>query len=240
MLEKNLLINIGNTNTILAKKLQGSFATERFKTNSKNIIGYLKTQNITKIVTSSVVPRGTQQIINYAKSNNIDYKNITHKDVDFDINIKKPNNIGIDRLVNLSGARSLGYKGNILVVDSGTATTFDLLSFDNIFNGGTITTGIDILAKSLKDYTALLPKVDINSNHDLVGKDTISSIQSGIYWSMVSLIDGIIKSYRNKFDTQITVIGTGGGINFLQNDLKQINIIENDLTLHGMMFHVEH
>lgn len=118
--------------------------------------------------------------------------------------------LGSDRLVNLYGASNL-YKPPLLIIDFGTAITFDYLSKSGIFEGGLIVPGIDIAFKALQENTALLPKLkQIKPIHTLVGRNTKSAMYSGILNGFGALSDGLIERFRKQYGRKLTVLATGG------------------------------
>lgn len=150
-------------------------------------------------------------------------------------NYRKPEQVGQDRLVDAVAAKEI-YGAPVIIVDSGTAITFDYVSAKGEYEGGIIVPGIDISLKALYERTALLPFVKLRDDKGLalVGKDTASSIKSGILNGFGSLADGVINRIRDKHGRQITVVGTGGYIEFIKKYSTAIDKTDEFLTLKGL------
>jgi len=155
-------------------------------------------------------------------------------DLGIDIRIEKPSEAGADRLVNAIGAHNL-YPGALLVVDSGTATTFDLVAADGGFEGGVIAPGINLSVQALHEAAARLPRVAIRRPEHTIGKDTVSAMQSGIFWGYVSLIEGLVARVKAEYPEPLTVIGTGGVASLFQGATQAIDRFDPDLTIHGLL-----
>jgi type III pantothenate kinase len=149
------------------------------------------------------------------------------------IRMDNPREVGADRIVNAVAARELCPSGAI-VVDLGTATTFDCISPDGAYLGGVIAPGITISADALVTRTAKLPKVTIQRPRRAIGKNTESSMQSGIFYGYVALIDGLVTRILEELDFEPTVIATGGHARSLAEASSTIARVEPDLTLLGL------
>ena len=125
------------------------------------------------------------------------------------IKVKREREVGADRLVNTVGAYA-AYGPNLIVVDFGTATTFDVVDFEGAYAGGLIVPGVNLSLKALHEAAAKLPNVDVAKPQKVVGDDTIACIQSGVYWGYVSLIEGVCKRISAELETEMKVIATGG------------------------------
>src|SRR5580698_2000970 len=130
-------------------------------------------------------------------------------DLGIEVRIDKPSEAGADRLVNAIGAHSL-YEGPLLIVDSGTATTFDLVAADGAFEGGAIAPGINLSMQALHNAAARLPRVAIQKPAHVVGKGTVEAMQAGVFWGYVGLIEGLTERIRGEYGEPLTVIATGG------------------------------
>jgi type III pantothenate kinase len=155
-------------------------------------------------------------------------------DLGIEVRIEKPSEAGADRLVNAIGAH-VNYPGDLLVVDSGTATTFDLVASDGAFEGGVIAPGINLSMQALHAAAARLPRVAIQRPAHVIGKDTVGAMQSGIYWGYVSLIEGLIGRIKDEFSRPLTVIGTGGVASLFERATAAIDRFDHDLTIVGML-----
>ena len=150
------------------------------------------------------------------------------------IDIDKPSELGTDRIVNAIAAVD-EYKAPLVVIDFGTATTFDIIDSDGTYKGGLICPGIKLSIKSLNSDTAQLPLVDLKRTSAVIGRDTKSAIESGIYWGYVSLVEGLIEKIQSEMGLEeFTVVGTGGLSHIFREDIKKINYFNDDLTLKGL------
>jgi type III pantothenate kinase len=187
-------------------------------------------------VISSVVPQSLFNLRNLARR----YLHVEplvvgeNADLGIEVRIEKPSEAGADRLVNAVGARSL-YDGPLLVVDSGTATTFDLVAADGAFEGGVIAPGINLSMEALHGAAARLPRVAIRRPARVIGKDTVSAMQSGIFWGYVSLIEGLVSRIKAEQGEAMTVIGTGGVASLFQGATAAIDVFNQDLTINGLL-----
>ena len=150
------------------------------------------------------------------------------------IKIKKPKQLGSDRLANVFAANQL-YRSNCIVIDFGTATTFDILYKNGIYNGGLITPGIRLSLSTLSSLTALLPLIKLKKTKQIIGKDTISAINSGVYWGYVAMIDGLLKKIISTTKKKYKVILTGGLAHIFSNSLQYKSTINTNITLQGVV-----
>ena len=153
---------------------------------------------------------------------------------DMPIRMNNPNEVGADRIVNAVGAFRR-YKTSLIVIDFGTATTFDAISAKGEYLGGAISPGIGIASEALFHHASKLPRVEIfKPPTRVVGKDTISSIQSGIIFGYAGLVDGIVERMKAEMGSNPKVIATGGLAPLIQHVAHTIEAVEPDLTLDGL------
>jgi type III pantothenate kinase len=196
----------------------------------------LSLQVMDACIISSVVPQSLFNLRNLARR----YLNVEplvigeNVDLGIEVRIDKPSEAGADRLVNAVGAHSL-YDGPLLIVDSGTATTFDLVAADGAFEGGAIVPGIHLSLQALHEAAARLPRIAIRRPEHVIGKDTVSAMQSGIFWGYVSLIEGLTARIKAERGGAMTVIGTGGVASLFQGATEAIDVFDHDLTIHGLL-----
>ncbi len=151
-----------------------------------------------------------------------------------DVRIDKPSEAGADRLVNAIGAHVV-YDGALIVIDSGTATTFDVVAPDGAFEGGVIAPGINLSMEALHTAAAKLPRVAIQKPQRVVGTDTVGAMQSGVFWGYISLIEGLISRIRAEQDRPMKVIATGGVASLFHGATDAIDHFDPDLTIRGML-----
>ena len=141
--------------------------------------------------------------------------------------------VGPDRLVNTVGAWDR-HGGDLVVVDFGTATTFDVVDSDGAYVGGAISPGVNLSLEALHQAAAALPHVDVSKPERVIGTNTVACMQSGIFWGYVGLVRGICDRIRTERDRPMRIIGTGGlAPLFAQGDML-FDDIEEDLTMHGL------
>lgn len=150
------------------------------------------------------------------------------------IKVKREREVGADRLVNTVGAFH-AYGPNLIVVDFGTATTFDVVDFEGAYAGGLIVPGVNLSLKALHEAAAKLPNVDVARPEKVVGDDTISCIQSGVYWGYVSLIEGVCRRIAEEKQTEMKVIATGGLSALFATGTDAIHQVDGDLTMRGLV-----
>ena len=151
-----------------------------------------------------------------------------------DIRIEKPSEAGADRLVNAIGG-FMDYGGPLIIVDSGTATTFDVVGEDGGFEGGVIAPGINLSMQALHQAAARLPRVGIERPASVIGRGTVEAMQSGVYWGYVGLIDSLIDRIKAEYGRPMTVIATGGVASLFEGASERIDRFDHDLTIRGLL-----
>jgi len=151
-----------------------------------------------------------------------------------EIRIDKPSEAGADRLVNAVGAHA-AYPGPLIVVDSGTATNFDVIAADGAFEGGVIAPGINLSMQALHQAAARLPRVAIQRPKCVIGRDTVTAMQSGVFWGYMALIEGMIDRIRGEYGAEMTVVATGGVASLFEGSTDKIDIFDPDVTIRGML-----
>ena len=141
--------------------------------------------------------------------------------------------VGPDRLVNAAGAHDR-HGGDLIVVDFGTATTFDVVASDGAYVGGVIAPGVNLSLEALHSAAAALPHVDISRPQRIVGTNTVACMQSGIFWGYVGLVKEICARIRAERDRPMRIVGTGGLAPLFQSAEDLFDIYEDDLTMHGL------
>ncbi len=159
-------------------------------------------------------------------------------DPDVDLGIRvltdRPAAVGADRLVNAVAAHER-YKGALIVVDFGTATTFDIVSENGDYEGGVIAPGVNVSAEALHQAAAMLPRVAVQRTQNVIGKDTVPAMQSGLFWGYIGLIEGLIARIKEEYGRPMTVIGTGGLANPFHRQTSVIDHLDPDLTIRGLV-----
>ncbi|HEY4125502.1 MAG TPA: type III pantothenate kinase [Rhizomicrobium sp.] len=157
-------------------------------------------------------------------------------DVDLGINIQvdRPSAVGADRLVNAIAAHA-AYKGPLIVVDFGTATTFDIVGANGDYEGGVIAPGANLSAEALHQAAAMLPRVAVQRTQSVIGKDTVPAMQSGLYWGYLGLIEGLVSKIKEEYGKPMSVVGTGGLANLFYKQTASIDHLDPDLTIRGLI-----
>jgi len=246
-----LAIDSGNTNTLFAIHngkdwiVEWRIATEASRTADEYAVWFyqlmgmqgLGFEDITDCVISTVVPQSLFNVRNLARRHlKVEPIIIGEPDIKLGVGVRidNPNEVGADRLVNCVGARQK-YKGPLIIVDSGTATTFDILSEDDHFEGGIIAPGINLSVRALHEAAAKLPRIAIKKPEKVIGKNTVSAMQSGVFWGYIGLIDGLIKKIKSEDNRDFKVIGTGGVASLFEGASGSIDHYDHNLTINGLL-----
>ncbi len=239
---KYLIGDIGNTSTkisILSRNFQilrsYNFDTSKIhKSNPlKNIIRKKTNKNINPVfLFSSVVPKVFMNIKKSFKSTKfkiLEIKNLRLNKI-IKINIKNKKNLGSDRIANAIGAKKFK---NCLIIDFGTATTFDVIK-KSIYEGGVIAPGVNLSIKNLSQATALLPLISLKSNQPSYGKNTIEAINAGFVWGYEGLINNIIDKIISRSKIKYKILLTGGYAKFFNKFINKKVVIDQDITIKGI------
>lgn len=149
------------------------------------------------------------------------------------IRMDNPSEVGADRIVDAAAAHHL-YGGPLIIVDLGTATTFDTVSREGDYMGGAIAPGLSTAAESLFTRTAMLPPVELTRPPRVIGTNTVTAMQSGLVFGYIGLIEGIIARIQNELGVKARVVATGGYATLIAKETPAIDIINPDLTLVGL------
>lgn len=246
-----LAIDVGNTNTVFGLHdgnnwiAQWRSATDSTKTADDYAVWLshlcrmegIPFGDLNACIISSVVPQAKFNFRNLARRYlNIDPLFVGDQAVDLGvpIRISRPEQVGADRLVNAVGAHT-EHEGALIVVDSGTATTFDVVGADGGFEGGVISPGVNLSMRALHDAAASLPRIAIQRPPRVIGQDTVSAMQSGIFLAYLDLIDGLIRRIKAEYNQPMTVIGTGGVASLFEGESEEIDIYDPDVTIRGLL-----
>lgn len=149
------------------------------------------------------------------------------------IHYDNPKEVGADRIVNAVAAFEK-YKSPLIIVDFGTATTFDYVSEKGEYMGGCIAPGIVISTEALFERASKLPRVELSKPSKIIARDTVSSMQAGIMWGYAGLVDGIVKRIKKEINCNPTVVATGGLAQIIAAETETIDKVEEMLTLEGL------
>ncbi|MDJ1017136.1 MAG: type III pantothenate kinase [Paracoccaceae bacterium] len=140
---------------------------------------------------------------------------------------------GPDRLANAAGTYDR-HGGDCVIVDFGTATNFDVVDEDGAYVGGPIAPGVNLSLEALHMGAAALPHVDVSQPEKVIGTNTVQCIQSGVFWGYIGLIEGLTKRIKDEYGKPMKVIGTGGLAPLFAQGAGLFDVIEDDLTMHGL------
>jgi len=149
------------------------------------------------------------------------------------IRMDEPREVGSDRIVNAAAAHNL-YGGPVIIVDMGTATTFDTVSREGDYLGGAIAPGINTAAEALFTRTAKLPRVELVRPQQAIGHNTVTAMQSGLVFGYVGLVESIINRIQSELEEKAKVVATGGYVKLIAEETPVIDVINPDLTLIGL------
>jgi len=246
----NIIIgDIGNTITKICLVNNESYKIKKiiyFNSNKiyaiRNLIPIfnkiIKKGKIKKIALfSSVVPEYQLRIKSFLKKKyNISLKEIKNKKIKkvVKINIKNKSQVGSDRIANAVGVYKK-YKTNSIVLDFGTATTFDVVNKNGVYNGGVIAPGINLSIKSLSGTADQIPMFLVKKQRKVIGKNTIEALRSGFYWGYLGLINNIILMIERETKKKYKIIFTGGYANLFKTSIIRPFTIDRNITIEGII-----
>ena len=250
-----LAVDAGNTNTVFAV-FEGSGAgdeaplgqwramTDARRTSDEYAVwlGQLLAQaglglaDIEVAIVSSVVPQGIGALRSLCADHcGCEAQVVGEPGVDLGIviNVPNPDEVGADRLVNAVGAH-IRHSGALIVLDFGTATTFDSVSAEGAYEGGIIAPGIALSLEALHQAAAQLPRIAVKRPESVIGQATVPAMQSGIYWGYVGLIEGIVARMKAEIAESVTTVATGGLSGLFGDATAAIDTVDPDLTIRGL------
>lgn len=244
-----LLIDIGNTNTVFALA-QNDVIVNRWRMLTDHrrspdeyaafvsqwfVLQGCAFSDIEAVLVSSVVPETHRAMRNfiglYLKKEPVF---IAREDIPVHIDLDRPEELGMDRLLNALAVQR-DHKTPAIVVDFGTATTFDVITAKGDYSGGVIAPGINLSLSALHSAASKLPKISIKVPPAVIAKNTEHAMQSGIFYGYVSLIEGVIARIQNEIGQDATVIATGGLAPLFADHTRIIGHVDEDLTIKGIM-----
>lgn len=245
-----LAVDAGNTNVVFAvhdgTEWRGRWriATDPNRTSDEYAVWLLtlmqhaglRPADVTRCTIGTVVPAALYNLRRLSR----DWFGIepliarSNLDWGFHIDVERPQEVGADRLLNSLAAHH-HYRGPLIVIDFGTATTFDVVAADGAYLGGVIAPGINLSIEALHRAAARLPRIGIGRPQSAIGRDTVAAMQSGIFWGYVGLIEGIVSRIRAEAEQpHMKVIATGGLAPLLAEGTTMITRVDQDITLEGL------
>jgi type III pantothenate kinase len=245
-----LAIDVGNTNAVFAlfdgekaPVAQWRSATSTRRTADEHAVWLSQLMalngralsDITACIISTVVPQSLFHLRNLARRYcHCEPFVVSASNVPgVEVRIDRPSEAGSDRIVNAVGA-FVAHGGPLIVVDSGTATTFDIVGSDGAFEGGIIAPGINLSMQALHQAAAQLPRVAIERPERVIGRDTVGAMQSGVFWGYVALIEGIVARIRKEYGRLMKTVATGGVVPLFQGATAAIDAFDPDVTVRGL------
>ncbi|MEM6596198.1 MAG: type III pantothenate kinase [Pseudomonadota bacterium] len=246
-----LAIDCGNTNTVFSIWdgerfiFSGRTATEWQRTADQyyvwlsSLMRFQKIEDveISEVIVSSTVPRVVFNLRVFADRYFDCRPLVVGKEgcaLPVDVRVDEGTQVGPDRLVNTVAGFDL-YGGDLIIVDFGTATTFDVVAKDGAYIGGVIAPGVNLSLEALHNAAAALPHVDITKPQGVIGTNTVACMQSGIFWGYVGLIKEITARIKAEREREMRVISTGGLAPLFQQAEELFDDFNDELTMHGLV-----
>jgi type III pantothenate kinase len=253
-----LVIDAGNTNVVIAVHDRSGWrgtwriATDAQRTSDEYAVwllallshSNLKPAEINRAVIGTVVPAALYHLRRLCRDW-FDVEPLVARaalDWGFEIKVDTPDDVGADRLVNALAAHAR-YGGPLVVIDFGTATTFDVVDHEGSYMGGVIAPGVNLSIEALHRAAARLPRIGIGRPQAVIGRATVPAMQSGIYWGYVGMVEGLVARIRAEFDGEMHTVGeprklkvvaTGGLAPLFGEGTTVIERIDPDITLEGL------
>ncbi len=245
-----LAIDAGNTNCVFAifenNKLMGQWriATSDSRTADEYVVWLRQLLSINKIefedvdacIIASVVPQAlfnlrqiTRRYLNFEPL----VVGVEGVSLGIEVRVPYPETVGADRLANAVGAHA-NHTGDALIIDFGTATTFDVVAADGGYEGGIICPGVNLSVQALQMAAAKLPDVAIQRPEKVIGTTTDQAMKSGIFWGYIGLIEGLVSRVKQEYGRPMQVIGTGGLAHLFRHSTDLIDKLDDDLTIDGL------
>jgi type III pantothenate kinase len=247
-----LAVDVGNTNVVFAVfegreiRARWRIATDPRRTGDEYAVWLLQLlaieglerASIDAMIVATVVPRARHNLEVLGEK----YFGLTPLFAgegaaawDFPIDVDEPRSLGADRAVNAIAAHAL-WPGDLIVIDFGTATTFDVVDFNGAYKGGIIAPGINLSLDALVNNTAKLPRIAIEAPRDqsVTGRNTEDQMLIGVFWGYVAMMEGLIARLKAEIGRPAQVVATGGLALLFDEHTGIFDAVEPDLTLHGL------
>jgi type III pantothenate kinase len=246
-----LAIDVGNTNIVIGvfrgEKLVHSWRLTTIRERTADELGILLTElcnrneirqsDISGIVIASVVPPLTGTMVTMVSEyfGRVPLLFEPAVNAGIPVLIDNPAEVGADRVVNAIAAHATYGKGlPLIVIDFGTATTFDAVSAKGEYLGGVICPGPQVSADALVQRTAKLPRIDVRKPARVIGTNTIGAMQSGLFWGYVDMVEGLVRRMKVELGGAAIVIATGGLASIVAPESASVDHVDDELTLRGL------
>ena len=252
-----LAIDAGNTNVVFAlfdgRELRARWriATDPRRTADEYAVWLIRLleiegidrSQVTQIIIATVVPRALHNIEVLANQYFGQPPLIAGRgavEYGIDIDVEEPRTLGADRAVNAVAGHDR-YPGDLIIVDFGTATTFDVVDFNGAYKGGIIVPGINLSLDALVGNTAMLPRIAIGvpKSESVIGRNTEDQMQIGVFWGYVAMMEGLIARLRSEIGRPAKVVATGGLAVLFDEATDIFDVVDTDLTLYGLVLLAE-
>ena len=237
-----LLLDIGNTHSHVgictARQIShdAKMPTDNWqKMHAKNwLVDFVGKANVGQAIVCSVVPAATRHAVKVLRKRGIAIHELTHKNCGMQIDYPRPSSIGADRLANARAG--LGEFGSpLIVVDFGTAVTFDIVDDQGKYVGGVIAPGLSAMTDYLHEKTALLPKIQLRDPRTVIGKNTRQAMQIGAVHGYRGLVQGLVREIKSSLRSRrLSVVATGGYASLIARHITEIIAVRPRLTLDGL------
>jgi type III pantothenate kinase len=245
-----LAADVGNTNTVFAlyegarARASWRLATVRQRTADEYALALVQLiemagfdwRRIDEVVVSSVVPEADRQLRWMCRDRLERPVSFVAQDIEVPLRVAlgNPREVGADRLVNAYAAHR-HYGGDLIVIDFGTATTFDVVDAAGTYHGGVIAPGINLSLEALNRAAAKLPRIGVEKPQAVIGDSTVAAMQSGVFWGYIGLIEGLVARIQGEFQRPMATIGTGGLASLFADATTAIGRVDTDLTMTGLV-----
>ncbi|WP_239805710.1 type III pantothenate kinase [Croceicoccus hydrothermalis] len=248
-----LAVDVGNTNIVFAViagrdvRARWRIATDARRTADEYAvwlmqlfaIGGMTFADIDRIIVSSVVPRSRHNMAVLGEKYFGTAPIFAGESADgwgIDIDVEEPRSLGADRAVNAIAAHD-AIPGDLIVIDFGTATTFDVVDFNGAYKGGIIAPGINLSLDALVNAAAKLPRIAIegpSQNSSVIGRNTETQMHIGVFWGYVAMMEGLVARLRSEIGRPVKVVATGGLALLFDTHTDIFDVVDVDLTLTGL------
>ncbi|MHC8509634.1 MAG: type III pantothenate kinase [Rhodospirillales bacterium] len=247
-----LAVDAGNTETVFAVFAEGETPAGAWRISTKpnrtadeyavwldhlmNLSGVDKS-GFTAAVIASVVPRAVFSLKDLCRRYfKVEPLIISAETADLGIHVltDRPEEVGADRLVNAAAAAQ-HYGGPAVIIDFGTATTFDVIDAGGNYRGGVIAPGVNLSVEALMTAAARLPRIAVTRPEKVIGTNTVEAMQSGVFWGYASMIEGVTRRIREEYGGDMKVIATGGLATLFEGAVNIFDAVDPDLTLKGLL-----
>jgi type III pantothenate kinase len=248
-----LAVDAGNTNIVFALvdgdeiKSRWRIATDPRRTGDEyavwlhNLMALegLTPDDVEAVIVGTVVPRTIHNLeVLASKYFGVDALIAGHSPVEWTmrLDVDEPGSLGADRALDMIAAHAL-YPEDLIVIDFGTATTFDVVDYEGVYKGGIIAPGINLSLDALVNAAAMLPRIAIEApegDKSVIGTTTASQMHIGVYWGYVAMVEGLVTRLRAEIGRPAKVVSTGGLATLFDKNTDVFDVIEPDLTIQGL------